>query len=328
MAKNHQVTVVIPNWNGRQWLEVVLPSLAKQRFKGFRTVVVDNGSSDGSVEYMHQHWPDVEVILLAKNIGFAPAVNKGIEVADTPYVALLNNDIELDPAWLKELVAAAEKHPEAGSVASKLLDFKDRTRFESAGIDFSWYATPVKRGDNKPDEGQFDEPMWIFAAIAGAALYRRQALEDVGLFDNDFFAYHEESDWSFRAQLRGWKCWYEPSAVAYHVGGATSGRITNFALYLTNRNLVWLVLKNYPAGALIRHSPKLAFSFAKTLWGAVKGRWIGTLLKAWGAALLKTPKMIGRRRQIQAGRKVSIETLNQVIGKEFPLPSKLLKKRA
>lgn len=325
MAKEIAVTVVIPNWNGRKWLEVVLPSLAKQRYKNFQTVVVDNGSSDGSVGYMRQHWPDVSVIGLPENIGFAPAVNKGIEATRTPYVALLNNDIELDPDWLTNLVQAAEQHPDAGSIASKLLDFTDRTKFESAGIDFSWYAMPVKRGDNKPDEGQFDKPAWVFAAIAGAALYRRQALADVGLFDNDFFAYHEESDWSFRAQLRGWKCWYEPSAVAYHVGGATSGRISRFALYLTNRNIVWLIIKNYPAGALLRHFPKLAFSFAKTFWGAVKGRWVGTLLKAWGAALLKTPKMIGRRRRIQAGRTVSNETLDNVIGKEFPLPSKLLR---
>jgi GT2 family glycosyltransferase len=308
-----RVTVVIPNWNGRELLGIVLPSLAAQEYRDFRTMVVDNGSTDGSLEYLSEQWPDVDVVALPANIGFAAAVNRGIEACDTDLVALLNNDIELDPRWLGELVAALDAHPPAGSACSKLIDYHDRSVLDGTGDLITWSGMCVRRGFGEIDTGQYDTPAEVFSACAGAAIYRREALDDVGLFDEEFFAYFEDVDWGFRSRLRGWRCRYVPTSVAYHMGGATTRRQGDRDIYFCRRNQVALVLKNFPGPSLLRYSWLLALDQAGALASALMERRVSRQLRSWRDALRQLPTTLRKRREVQARRTVGSDALDPLI---------------
>ena len=311
-----RVTVVIPNWNGRELLEVVLPGLAAQRYRDFRTLVVDNGSSDGSVEYLRETWPDVDVLALPSNVGFAPAVNHGIAASrDSELVALLNNDMELEPDWLGALVAALDAEPRAGSATSKLIDFHDRRLLDGAGDELRWSGVCVRRGQGLPDDGSFDEPREVFSACAGAALYRRAAFDDVGVFDEDFFAYLEDVDWGLRARLRGWGCRYAPDSVAYHMGGATTRRQSDLEIYLNRRNQLALILKNFPTRVLLVRSLWIVSDQVYALLVAIKERKLGRQLRSWRDAARQLPTTLRKRRAIQRRRTAPIADLSAVVAK-------------
>ena len=218
-----------------------------RRARRDRVVVVDNGSDDGTAEHLRERYPEVQLVELGANMGFAAAVNRGIEAGDGEFVAVVNNDLELVPGWLEEMVAALREHPGAGSATGKMLFYDRRDTIDGAGDFTSWYAISAPRGRGETDHGQYDAPEPVFSACGGAALYRRAALDAVGLFDEDFFAYAEDVDWGFRAQLAGWTCRYVPRAVAFHMGGATSARVPNLSRYLFFRNTLSLVAKDWPA---------------------------------------------------------------------------------
>jgi GT2 family glycosyltransferase len=312
------LTVVVPSLNGREMLGLVLSSLEGQTFRNFEIVVVDNGSDDGSVEYLHDEWPSVEVVALDRNHGFAAAVNRGIERTRSELVALVNNDMELDPGFLEELVAALRRHPSAGSATAKMLRSDDRTVIDGAGDVISWSGGAARRGQGQADGGRYDAPSSIFGACAGAAVYRRDALDSVGPFDEDFFAYLEDADWSFRAQLRGYSCRYVPGARAYHVGGATSGRMGDLEVFLVPRNRIALVLKNFPLRRLIRHLPVLLLRQLREFALAVRDGRGRTLLRAWSAAIRALPRTLAKRRAIQRSRRVSDRALRAVIPSDLP----------
>jgi GT2 family glycosyltransferase len=298
-----RVAVVIPSWNGRDQLATVLESLEEQRFRDFDTVVVDNGSTDGTVEYLRESWPDVRVVSLDRNIGFAAAVNRGIERGNGEYVALINNDVELEPHWLEITVATLDEHRDAGSVASKLLEWERRNVLDGAGDLVGWDGYCVRRGKGERDRGQYDGSRRVLSACAAAALYRRRALEDVGPFDESFFAYIEDVDWGLRAQLAGWDCVYEPTAVAYHVGGVSSSRMSGFELFQCHRNIVSMMVKDFPLPVLILCAP---WSIARRCGSLVKAMLRGDaslLLRAWAAALRELPASFASRRAIQGRRR-------------------------
>lgn len=298
-----RVSVVIPSWNGRDELAGVLDSLARQHFRDFETVVVDNGSADGSVDYLAESWPGVRVLALDRNHGFAAAVNGGIGISGSEYVALVNNDVELEPHWLEAVIAALDRFPQAGSVASKLLDWSQRNVLDGAGDLVGWDGYCVRRGKGERDRGQYDGSRTVLSACAAAALYRREALDDVGEFDERFFAYIEDVDWGLRAQLAGWDCVYEPAAVAYHVGGASSSRISGFELFHCHRNIVSMMAKNFPVPTLIAFAPWVIVRRLGSLVKAgVRGD-AGLLLRAWAAGLEELPTMLRERRLIQQRRR-------------------------
>jgi GT2 family glycosyltransferase len=291
----------------------VLPTVAAQRHTDFATLVVDNGSEDGTVDYLRTEWPDVGVLALPSNMGFAAAVNRGISATAGEYVALLNNDVELDPDWLGEVVAALDEHPDAASATPKLLSYHDRDVLDGAGDDLSWSGVCTRRGYRRPDVGQYEAPEEVFSACGGAALYRRSALERIGLFDEDFFAYLEDVDWGFRARLAGFGCRYVPSSRAYHMGGATTDRIDGLGVYLRRRNLIALVLKNYPARSLLRHLPDLLL---EQVLGFVLSIAQGTLrsqLRAWRDALRQLPATLRKRRDIQRARVIAHPQLEAIV---------------
>ena len=315
---------MIPSWNGRDLLDIVLPSLERQEYGDFRVTVVDNGSTDGTADHLRAAWPDVGVIELPENVGFAAAVNRGIEASQSEFVALVNNDMELDRAWLREMVGALRDHPRAASAAGKVLRYHEREVVDSAGDTMSWYGLSVPRGRGETDDGRYDAPGAVFSATAGAALYRAQALDDVGPFDADFFAYAEDVDWGFRAQLLGWECRYVPAAVAYHVGRATSSRISGLAHYLFLRNTITMVIKDYPAGALVRHAPRLAMFLAKQVSGSFRRRFAGQMLRALRDALVQLPRTLAKRREVQSRRRAGTAELDELIERDYPLRSTVL----
>jgi GT2 family glycosyltransferase len=310
-----RVTAAVLTFNGRALLEVVLPSLAAQRFRDFETVVVDNGSSDDTVPWLREHWPLVQVVSLPQNIGVTAALNVCLASGSGELVALLNNDIELDPGCLGELVGAMDAHPEAGVAAAKLIDFYDRGVIDGAGDVYNWTGESSRRGHGVRDLGEYEDPRPVFGACGGAALYRRSALDAVGVLDEQLFAFYEDVDWSFRSQLLGYSCRYVPTAVAYHMGSATIGRgHSDFVLYHNWRNQIWVACKNYPRSALLRHGHTFLNSQAHTFAWAIQSGRARLFIRAWRDALRGMPTILRKRCQVQRTRTVGLRELERVIG--------------
>lgn len=263
-------------------------------------IVVDNGSEDGSVEWIRNTFPDVHLIRNDRNLGFAAANNQAFNVARGEYIATLNNDAWATSTWLAELVRAAQVDSDIGMCASKML-FADRPRMvNSAGINLDWAGIAWDRRGGELDNERENEPVEVFGPCAGAALYRRTMLEELGGFDEDFFAYLEDVDLAWRARLAGWRCLYVPSAVVYHHHSATAKEGSPFKNYLLGRNKIWLLLKNYPAPYLLKYLPIIVLYDLGTLpyslvvrgdWSAIKGRW---------AALRHIRTVWQKRRKVQA----------------------------
>ncbi len=301
-----RVTVVIPNWNGERFLDLCLGSLRNQSFTEFETILVDNGSKDGSLAFVAENFPEVKTIALGENEGFVGAVNAGIEASETEYVVLLNNDTEQDPGWLEALVRAAQGHPESGLFASKLLDFHDRRVLDGAGDAMRLSGLPYRLGHGERDRDQFDAPGYVFGACAAAALYRKTLFEDVGPFDEDFVSYCEDGDLSFRAQLAGHRCLYVPGAVVYHMGSAsTGGKRSETATRLGTRNSLSLLVKNLPLSAVPHLLPFFVLGqIARLVTAAATGS-LRAHLEGLVGAWRHLPLMLEKRAGIQRSKRVS-----------------------
>lgn len=309
------MTVAVLSYDGRHLLEVILPSLARQRFRDFEVVVVDNGSSDGTEQWLRESWPEVQVIRLERNVGVTAALNVCARAGRGELVGLFNNDLELDRDCLGELVAALREHPGAGWAGPKLRDFQQRELLDGAGDVLTWAATGGRRGHGEPDRGQYDTPRAIFGACGGAVLYRRAVLEAVGDFDEDFFAFYEDVDWNLRAQLAGYECRYVPTALAYHMGSATIGRgLSDFTRYHLWRNTLWIIAKDLPARALVRHAHQLLLGQAINLAVAVRDRKLHIWGRVWRDALLALPRVLAKRRVVQARRRIDARALEAIVG--------------
>lgn len=310
------VAIVIPTWNGRALLDVALASLERQTLSAREVIVVDNGSSDGTAERVRSRWPSVTLLELPENTGFAAAANRGIERATSDVVALVNNDVELHRDFLRELVGALDADPGAASAAAKMLRFDERGVIDAAGDTLRWSGVAQQRGQGEPDRGQYDAPGRVFSACAGAAAYRRSAFTEIGPFDEAFFAYLEDVDWGFRAQLAGRGCVYVPSAIAYHVGSASTrrdGKPDPFFYGLPRRNSVWMVLKSYPASALLRYAPLVLLNQAALLVVAVRDGMTRAYLSALWAAARGLGRVLRQRRAIQRARRVGRRELDPLI---------------
>lgn len=309
-----RVTVVVPNWNGERFLNLCLSSLRRQSFEDFETILVNNGSTDNSVDFTRQNFPEVRIVSLSENRGFSAAVNAGIQASQAEYVVLLNNDTEVDPGWLEALVRAAESHPEAGFFASKLVDFHDRRVLDGAGDALRRSGLPYRIGHRELDRGQFDEPAFVFGACAAGAMYRRAIFEEIGLFDEDFFSNCEDVDISFRAQLAGYRCLYVPGSLVYHIGSAsTGGKRSSTNTRLGTQNSLNVLVKNLPARLVWRsgHSfivGQLSRLVVSALFGVLRA-YLEGLAGAW--RLL--PSMLRKRKEIQNRRRVSDAYVRQLL---------------
>ncbi|XOF32902.1 MAG: glycosyltransferase family 2 protein [Candidatus Electrothrix sp. YB6] len=250
------VNLIIPNWNGLRFLPTCLTSIARQTYSSLQITVVDNGSDDGSREYLRQEHPQMQLIALPENRGFSAAVNAGIRSSSAPYVFLLNNDTELPPDCLQHLLTAAEKLPEYDFFAPKMLSFHNRIVLDGAGDGYLRGGAGYRLGTMEQDSAVYNRPGPVFGACAGAALYRRSLFDRIGLFDEDFFAYLEDVDLNLRINRSGSRGYYVPAAQVYHIGSATSGsKINPFTVTLSTRNSIYVLLKNYPASLFIRFLP-------------------------------------------------------------------------
>ncbi len=308
-----RLTVVVPNWNGERFLSTCLGSLRRQSFEDFETVLVDNGSTDASVAFVGRNFPEVRVLPLGENTGFSVAVNAGIKASGAEYMALLNNDTEVDPDWLEALVRAADSYPEAGSFASKLVDFDDRHILDGAGDVLRRSGLPYRLGHGEPDRGQYDEASLVFGACAGGALYRRSMLDEIGLFDEDFFANCEDGDLSFRAQLAGYRCLYAPESIVYHMGSATFGKRSPTSVRLGTRNSLCLLVKNLPTPLVPGLLPFVVAGQVSRLVVTASTSTLKAHLEGLAGALRLLPLMLRKRREIQKRRQVSIEYIKGLL---------------
>lgn len=300
--------VVIPNLNGGDELLGAVESLRKQTLEPY-VIVVDNASTDGSVEKLLEAHPGVEVIRHKKNKGYAGGVNPGLKRAielGAKYAAPFNDDAVASKQWLRLLVDHLEAHPKVGAAACKVVT-ADKERLDSTGDYYTDWGLPYPRGRREYNLTKYDELTDIFAASGAASLYRVKALQDVGLFDEAFFAYYEDVDLSFRLQLAGWKVSFVPSSVVYHHIGLTSGRIKGFTTYQTMKNLPLLAFKNVPRKYLWHVWPRLTLAQTMFFGRAVTRGQGWPALKGVVMSLIWLVVKIPARRHIQQTRRVNDE---------------------
>lgn len=313
------VAVVIPSWNAIDEIGACLDSLQAQTIP-HQVYVVENGSIDGSVEFISSKHPEVTLLIQDRNLGFAGGVNVGIKQAmadGATYVALFNNDAVADKDWLRSLMKVMDKHDDVGAVACALMD-GDGSTFDSSGDFYSNWGLAFPRDRGVKTSHGTKTAGFVFGASGGASLYRCKMLKQVGLFDEDFFAYYEDVDISFRMQLAGWKVRYEPAAKVYHHTGTTSGKIPGFGTYQMFKNVPMLLVKNVP----LRLLPGIAFRF----WIAHTAVFIKAVLSGRGWPATKgtlrmftlLPQKLVERHQIQKNRKVSNDYIRSIITWDLP----------
>ena len=312
-----KVTVVIPNWNGMKWLDGCLKALDRQDTSAFVTLVVDNGSTDGSVAFIKKNYPHIEVVSLRNNTGFANAANVGIEKSATPYVALLNTDTQVYPNWLSGLLEKIEKSPpDVGAINPQMLRMDDRERLDDAGDELSWYGAATKRGHNQPARW-YDKEEEVFSTCAGASLYRQEFLLKIGGFDKAFFSYLEDVDLGLRGRLLGYRYLYLPAAKVLHKGqgsGIQHGRLVE----LTTRNRLLLFTKNVPASLLLRHAAKLFYGQVYFL--VAYARPVSSL-KGFFSFIAWLPVAMKERKRILKDTIIDPAELDALLGGDPPNPT-------
>jgi GT2 family glycosyltransferase len=310
-----------------------LQSLTKQNLnQPFEVVVVDNGSDDDSPEMVLKDYAEntifrTEVIRNSENRGFCAANNQGFAVSDSEFVALLNNDAEAEPAWLEKLASAFDGRPDVGMAASKILVHEDPRRIDKAGHLIYPDGQNRGRGSGELDQGQYDRVEEVLWPDGCAAMYRRAMLDEIGGFDEDFFAYADDAELGLRARIAGWKCQYIPGAVVRHHRGATLGVRSSRRLELIERNRVWLAIKLFPWSLLWWNPLYYALRLGAGVWAAltgqgevgkypgVRGKLVAALamLKGDWQALRLIPRMLAKRREVARIRKLSPREIRKLI---------------
>ena len=268
----NEVSVVIPNFNGREYLKTCLNSLLDQTYPEVSIIVVDNGSTDGSQELILSSYPQIRLISLSENTGFCHAVNVGIKASKSAYVILLNNDTEVEKDFVENLLTGIKKHKKAFSCAAKMISYQDREQIDDAGNFYNALGWAFARGKGK-SVSLYNREDRIFASCGGASIYKREVFEEIGLFDEEHFAYLEDIDIGYRARIHGYQNWYIPNAHVYHIGSGTSGsRYNHFKIRYSSRNNIYMIYKNMPLLQIVVNLPLLMIGFLlKIIFFAKKG---------------------------------------------------------
>jgi len=323
-----RVSVVIPNRNGvgtadgGRYLDMVLTTLEGQSFRDFDVTVVDNGSTDGSIEYLEREWPEVQVVAMGENAGFPAAVNRGIGSTGGAYVALLNNDLELSQNWLSELVEELDRHPDVGFATGKVMRHDRRNVLEQVGLDLYTCGRFEPRGIDEIDEGQYDERREIAMATGAAVVYRREAVDRVGGFDADYFLYCEDADLCLRMLLAGFRGVYLPGPEAYHVRGGTTSTTSELTRFYSARNAWITLLKDLPASTLWRSAPKIVAYKLHLFRESVRMGFARTMLRAYGSFLRSVPATLRKRRRISRTRVLPAAELEAQLHTEYPISTR------
>lgn len=256
-----KVTIIIPNYNGKKYMEACMEALERQEDKDWHVILVDNGSTDGSLDFIRERYPDLEIIALQENYGFSRAVNEGIRAAKTPYVILLNNDTKVRSGYVAALVRTMDQNPKAFSASAKMIQMYHPELIDDAGDQYTVLGWAFQRGVAH-SVNRYCREAKVFSACAGAAIYRRQVFEEIGYFDEKHFAYLEDLDVGYRARIHGWQNLYCPDAQVEHVGSGTSGSKYNaFKVRLAARNSIYLNYKNMPVLQLLLNLPALLVGY-------------------------------------------------------------------
>ncbi|HEY5536760.1 MAG TPA: glycosyltransferase family 2 protein [Ignavibacteria bacterium] len=313
------ISVVIPNYNGIEHLKDCFDSLRNQSYKDFQIILVDNNSSDNSIEFTKTNYPEIIILQQKENTGFAKAVNCGIKLSlknnKIKHILLLNNDIECDINFAKKMLAGFISD-DVGSVTCKMLNFYKRNIIDAAGDFIKRVGSPYARGHSEIDEGQYDKPEYVFGACAGAAIYRKEIFEKIGFFDEDFFAYYEDVDFSLRLQLTGFKCYYNPEAICYHKRGATSVYNSDWQTQLCEKNLIALRIKNYPASLYFKLAPLFLAGRVKRYYVFLREhsyKLFMSALRGYFLGLFEIPKSLKKRITIQRNRKINVKHFKNLL---------------
>jgi len=321
-------SVVIPNWNGRHLLAACLDSLKAQTLKAFELIVVDNGSTDGSAEWLEAERPEVRVIRLPENLGFSGGCNVGIRAAGGELVALLNNDTEVEPRWLQALCDAMDRDPRIGAADSKVYFYDARNVIWSAGCDYSIAGSVTHRGYlERDDQGRYANETDVFVAVACGIVYRRSALDKVGLFDEDFFSGYEDVDLSFRLHAAGYRVVNVPDSVVYHHVSATARKDSDFYVFHGQKNVLYTFLKNMPGPLVWKYLPlHLVYTAGSLLYFARLGR-LGSALRAKFTVMKNLRSVIAKRKAIAASRVLEAGEIDRMLSSRWmgPKLSKLVR---
>jgi GT2 family glycosyltransferase len=310
-----EISVIIVNWNGEHFLAECLSALRRQTFQNFETILVDNGSTDGSADFVRTQFPEVKLLELPENRGFTGGNIVGYEKARGDLVALLNNDTEAHPNWLEEIQRASRAYPKAGSFASKMMYYYERSRIENCGFDLGTAGTTLDLGRDELDGPDRNHPCTVFGACGGAAAYRRNVLDDIGFLDRDFFLIYEDVDLSFRAQLQGYECVYIPGAIVYHRYRASIGKAWARQVYFSQRNIEFVYLKNMPLRLILQSLPeRLVYEVGSALYFVRQGAG-SAFLRAKLDVVRSLPRILRERKEIQKRRKATNSQLRTILRK-------------
>lgn len=319
----NRVAVIVVNYRGIEDTVSCLSSLTEQIFKDFHIIAVENGSGDNSIaefKKLEKKYDDkITTFYNQKNLGFDGGVNTGIRWAmkqGFEYIVLLNNDAIIDKRWLGYLVKAADSHSDCGTITGLLLH-EDGKTIDSTGDWYSkWGLAFPRNRDDSTDKAPGSD--YVFGATGGASLHRVKMFRSVGIFDEDFFAYYEDIDISFREQLAGWKVYYESRAIAYHQQGGTSGKMPGFTVYQAFKNLPLVYIKNVPSQLLFSIGIRFYLAYWLMFFNAVVKGNGGPALKGVIQSIWYSIKSLPKRRSIQKSRKVPIGYIRSIIWPDLP----------
>lgn len=314
---NTVATIIIVNWNNKNKLIKCLESLKRQSDRRFEVIVVDNGSSDGSVDALRKHFSTIRLVALNKNYGFSKANNVGFQYVESKYFITLNNDTVVARDWFAQMVEAMDARPEAGLAASKMLLFRQPEIIDRIGDSYTLAGAGVLKGrGNRTKANNEEKIQYVFGACAGAAMYRTSMIRQIGLFDEDFFLLYEDVDLSFRAQLNGYKCIYVPQAVVYHHCSNKIGHDSSTSVYYGHRNLEWVYFQNMPISLLLLTLPlHFIYDLCALIFFFLKGHFI-VYLKAKIDATKGIKKLIRKRKIVQKEKSVSASYILKILEKE------------
>ena len=312
-----KVSVVIPNYNGKKFLNGCLRSLENQSISEFETILVDDGSTDGRVEYVKERFPKVRIISLKKNGGFCRAVNRGIQASETPYVILLNNDVEADRDFVREMLSGIRKYKDCFSCSAQLRNLYRPDKIDDAGDYYCALGWAFALGKDRNAEA-YQKTRRIFASCGGAAIYRRELLEKIGCFDEKHFAYLEDIDLGYRARIYGYENRYLPKAIVYHAGSGTTGsRYNEFKVRHSSRNSVYLIYKNMPFLQILINLPfLLAGFFMKYLFFAKKGFgsiYVKGVAEGFSMSLHSSKKVPFKMKNVKNYAKIQLELWENMV---------------